>query len=419
MQKTYTAALIKREDSEDTRATLVRLWRENLAPPALEDDLVERRMRWFHEENPAGPARTWLGYHGPQREVIGSGSFYPRDVVFAGQRLKAGILGDFAVDKAHRIAGAAMSIQREIARSAHDAGVDFLYAFPNRAAFPIFQRAGYKKIGEASMWVKPLTAAYKLEELAAGSEDDRRRAAVALVQRAAGRAGAAIPSQRWRALWEGALPAWLEDRIVDVLENPESPIVRVAVRAADAALAARDHAMILAKRKATSDEVIGAPDLRFDELWARARSGIIAGERSAAYLNWRYATFKTAEYRFFCMTEPGRATLLGYVVYALQGNKVSVADLFCEDMGALFELLLLRFSERMRQEGHDAVGIVYVGAPSFAERLQAMGFIARSFPEAVGSRWLIVYTTPSFPEALRKEILDPERWFMPDGELDA
>lgn len=416
MQKTYTAARIA---PEEHRATLARLWRENLAEPGLDDDLVERRMRWFHEENPAGPARTWMGYHGPEREVIGSGSFYPRDTVVAGHKLKAGILGDFAVDKAHRIAGAAMSVQREIARAAREAGADFLYAFPNRASFPIFQRAGYKKVGEASMWVKPLTAAYKIDELAAGSEDDRRAMAAAIVHRAAERAGAAIPSPRWRDLWSGALPVWLEDRFVDAIESPESPLVRAAVRAADAALAARDRAMSLMQRRAAGDELTTAADLRFDDLWARARLRIIAGERSAAYLNWRYATFKTIDYRFFCLTEAGGTRLLGYVVYTLQGNKAVVADLFCEDFDALFELLVLRFSERMRQEGHDAVGIVYVGAPSFAERLSRIGFFARQLPKAVGSRWLIVHTDASFPEELRKEVLDPERWFMPDGELDA
>jgi hypothetical protein len=312
-----------------------------------------------------------------------------------------------------------MSVQREIARAAREAGADFLYAFPNRASFPIFQRAGYKKVGEASMWVKPLTTAYKIDELAAGSEDDRRAMAAAIVHRAAERAGAAIPSPRWRDLWSGALPVWLEDRFVDAIESPESPLVRAAVRAADAALAARDRAMILMQRRAAGDELTTAADLRFDDLWARARLRIIAGERSAAYLNWRYATFKTIDYRFFCLTEAGGTRLLGYVVYTLQGNKAVVADLFCEDFDALFELLVLRFSERMRQEGHDAVGIVYVGAPSFAERLSRIGFFARQLPKAVGSRWLIVHTDASFPEELRKEVLDPERWFMPDGELDA
>ncbi len=415
MQKTYTAARI---DPEAHRPTLGRLWRDNLAPQGVSDELVEQRMRWFLNENPAGPTRTWMGFQGPDREVIGSGSFYMRDTVLAGRTLKAGILGDFAVDRAHRIAGAAMSIQREIARAAREAGVDFLYAFPNRAAFPIFQRAGYKKIGESTMWVKPLTAAYKVEELAAGTDEDRRGAAREIVQRAAARAAAAIPSARWRALWEGALPLWLEDRLVDALDAPEGPLARAAVRAADAGLVARDSAQMLRRRRRVDSELAGTADLRFDDLWARARHRYIVGVRSSAYLNWRYTTFKTTDYRFFCLTDPSRSRLLGYAVYRLQGNKAVVADLFCEDLDELFELLILKLAERMRQEGYDALCVLYVGASIFGERLRRIGFFPRPQPKD-GSRWLIVHMDAAFPEELRREALDPERWFMPDGELDA
>src|SRR5262249_284502 len=133
MEKTYTAARIK---PEEHRETLARLWEENLAHGKWSHDLIVRRMHWFQEENPAGLARTWMGYHGPDKEIIGSGSFFPRVVHIAGRKLKAGILGDFAVTKAHRIAGAAMSIQRAIANACRQAGVDFLFAFPNSASFP-------------------------------------------------------------------------------------------------------------------------------------------------------------------------------------------------------------------------------------------------------------------------------------------
>ena len=170
MEKVYSAARIRPEEHRDV---LAELWRENLAGGEVPQELVERRMRWFQEQNPAGPARTWMGYHGPEREVIGSGSFIPRDVHVSGRMLKAGVLGDFAVTRAHRIAGAAMSIQREIAKGCRDAGVDFLYGFPNKASFPIFQRAGYRKISDSTTWVRPLTAAYKLHELAALSAGEQ------------------------------------------------------------------------------------------------------------------------------------------------------------------------------------------------------------------------------------------------------
>lgn len=416
MQKTYTAERIR---PEEHLQTLARLWRDNLADGQASDDLATQRMRWFLEENPAGAPRTWLGLHGPEREVIGSASFYPRTTYVAGQPLLAGILGDFAVDKAHRIAGAAMAIQRGLAVGAREAGAELLYGFPNRASFPIFQRAGYTKIGEAMVWVKPLTAAYKLRELAAASPEERRETAHLVVGRAAERARAALPGERWRALWEGSLPLWIEDRVVDAIDTPDHPLVRAGLRAADAALSARDGALLLAQRRRVDGEISRRADERFDELWSRAARRYIVGERSAAYLNWRYATFKTADYRFFCVTDRSDGRLIGYAVYTLQGNKVVIADLFCDDLDASFDLVVLKLSERMRREGHDALGLIYVGASSFGERLRALGFFQRALPKAVGSRWLIARLDEQLPEALRAEVKDPERWWMTEGELDA
>jgi N-acetylglutamate synthase-like GNAT family acetyltransferase len=416
MQKTYTAERIRPEEHV---TTLGRLWRDNLAGGEVPDDLVARRMRWFLEENPAGPPRTWLGLHGPAREVIGCASIYARATYVAGRRLMTGILSDFAVDKAHRIAGAAMAIQRALAQGAREAGIELVYGFPNRASFPIFQRAGFQKIAEAAVWVKPLTAGYKLRDLAAAPPEARRETARAVVERVSERAGAALPSDRWRALWQGSLPLWMEDRIVDAIEVPDHPLVRAVVAAGDAALAARDAARLAARLRRTDGELTTRADDRFDELWSRARLGYILGERSAAYLNWRYATFKTAEYRFFCVSDRADGRLIGYVVYTLQENKVVIVDLFCDDLDTSLELVTLKLGERLRREGHEAMGLIYVGAPSFGQRLRALGFFQRALPKEVGSRWLVARVDDQLPADVRAEVLKPERWYMPEGEIDA
>ena len=433
MQKTYSAERIR---PEDHIATLARLWKENLAEGGASDELAARRMRWFLEENPAGPPRTWLGTHGPatppgpsageprpapdpEREVIGCASFFPRVTHIAGRRVTAGILSDFAVDRAHRTAGAAMSIQRAIAQGARDAGAEILYAFPNRASFPIFQRCGYAKIADAAMWVKPLTAAYKLRELGSAAPEDRREAAHAIAGRVTERARGVIPAEPWRAAWDSALPVWIEDRVVDAIDAPDHPLVRVGVRAADAALAARDTALLLARRRRVDGEIARRADERFDELWSRAQIRYTTGERTAAYMNWRYATFKTTDYRFFCVTDRKDGQLIGYAVYYLQGNKVVIADLFCDDLDAHIDLVLLKLGERMRREGHESMGLAFVGAPSLGQRLRSIGFFQRPLPKDVGSRWLIARLDKDVPEDLRAALLGPDRWWMTEGELDA
>jgi Acetyltransferase (GNAT) domain len=424
MDKTYSATRVR---PEEHREALARLWKENLAHEEVPREILERRMRWFQEQNPAGPARTWMGYHGPEREIIGSGSFYPRDIHVSGRKLKAGILGDFAVTRAHRIAGAAMSIQREIAKGFREAGVDFLFAFPNKASFPIFQRAGYKKIGEALIWVKPLAAAYKLDELSAAPPDDQRSAVSAIVQQVVERAGVALPSPRWRALWEPGGPApfaravssFTEDLLLRALAAPRSAPMRAASRAVDAGMALQDTATLLARRRPVTTELVDAADERFDALWSRARRTRITGERSAEFLNWRYAQVGTVNHRFFCVLDRGDGRLLGYAVYSVRNNKVEVADFFCEDLEGTFDVLFLELFRAMRRRGHVAVGMVLVGPPSFGPRMRALGFFPRALPTGPSSRWLIAHVDGGLPEELRREMLDINSWLMTDGELDA
>ncbi|WP_437577274.1 GNAT family N-acetyltransferase [Sorangium sp. So ce887] len=427
MQKVYSAARIQPEEHRDV---LAQLWKENLAHGEVSQELVERRMRWFQEQNPAGPPRTWMGFHGPEREIIGSGSFYPRDVYVSGRKLKAGVLGDFGVTRAHRIAGAAMSIQRELAKGCRDAGVDFLFGFPNKASFPIFQRAGYKKIADSTIWVRPLMAAYKLNELAASSAGEQRSTVSAVVQRVAERAASAVPHPRWRALWEAAAPgdppapltqalSTAAERVVQrATVKPDNALVRAAGRAVDASMALRDATALLAKGSRVRTELVDAADHRFDELWSRAKPSPIVGERSAQFLNWRYAQLGNTRHRFFCMLDRHDGRLLGYAVYSVRNNKVEMTDMFCEDSGPLLDALLLEFCQAMRREGHVSVGMLLVTPPSFSARLRALGFFSRPHPPSVGSRWLIVHLDPSFPDELRRVLLDPDSWFMTDGELD-
>jgi hypothetical protein len=160
-------------------------------------------------------------------------------------------------------------------------------------------------------------------------------------------------------------------------------------------------------------ETVRTADARFDELWQRAQPPrYIMGERSAAYLNWRYANFKTAEYRFFCLIERRTSRLAGYVAYVIDDKKATIADLFCDDLERTVTPLLLRFALQMRLDGVNFLSLSYVGNSAFEKQLESLNFMRAS-----GSRPLVVYAK-GVPEDLRDEIMDKERWFMIDGELD-
>jgi hypothetical protein len=225
-------------DPERHRQDLVRLLAENL--PVGTPSEVEARVDWFYSQNPAGHPATAIGVHTESGEVVGCGSYYPRTLFVpmhggASREIHAGILCDFGVTKAHRSAGAAISIQRALAKGSYDSGLSFLFGSPNDNALAIFKRIGYRHLGDSVTYVKPLRSRSFLEKRGAPS---------------------AIASA-------GAL-------------------------AGDPVLATRDLGLMLPSMLRLKGDTVRAPDGAFDDLWARARRDWVLGERSADFLRWRY-----------------------------------------------------------------------------------------------------------------------------------
>lgn len=342
------------------RDAVVRLWSENLPAPEYQQSLLERSA-WAYSDKPGGAARTVVAADEESGELVGCGSVYPRSLTAGGSHLLAGVLADFAVSPTHRSGAAALLIQRALVRGTGvQPELSLIYGLPNEAALPVFRRIGYKTIGRRRSWVKPLRAGYKLREYVPGAS-----------------------------------------------------IARVAAFPVDSYLTAADERR--ARRfRPTQSLVLDHADGRFDELWRRGSpSYTLAGERTAEYLNWRYATRASRPRQFFCVHEPGASDLLGYVVFSTQGNKILVNDLFALDPEETAERVLLRFTSDMRREGRDSVFVAYFGDPRLDQCFHRTGFMARSTPE----RNVMVLTRALSDEQARR-ITGPETWCLFDGEMD-
>jgi hypothetical protein len=338
------------------RNALLHIWSENLSDLRGSDTLAER-YRWSYEQNPAGAAETVLAFGGEHDEPIGCGSVYPRRVRVGGTDVRAGIPADLAVARAHRTAGAALGIQRNLVAD-RDGQPAFFIGFPNKAALPILQRVGYRPFATARGWVKPLSAAYKIR------------------------------------------PYVKSDLAARVTATP----IDLYLKAADA-LRGRSEAQL-------GSEIVDRADSRFDTLWHRARRNqVVAGERTAAYLNWRYTAFADRKHRFFCLTRSGE--LLGYVAFTTTNGKAFIADLFALDMEGVAEDLLLEFAGAMRRARCQSVFISYAGNPRFASRLERLGFIAC----ATAERKLVALSRNTTPEQ-EKLVFDADNWHLFDGEMD-
>ncbi len=335
------------------------LWRESF-DPKIDPSRIANRMEWLYREDPEGPATTFVVTTEGDAPPVGCASYMPRAMMVHGERVRSGVLCDFAVDRHHRIAGAAIAVQRGLAKSSWPAGFRFLYGFPNAASVAVCKRVGYKEVGAAATWVKPLRSGTKIR---------LPRAAFA-----------------------------------------EKPVVSMV----DAGLAAVDHGLALLFARGFESEACEAPDERFDALWRRARPARgVAGERTRGYLEWRYAKNPVARHSFFCLTRNGGREIAGYVAYSIEDGRAILQDLFAEDYEETTDALLVRLAMHLRSNGATAIVLSFLGSPLFGERLKRLGFFKR-----LGDRVMVVYVDPSLDDATKNAVLDTGNWFLLDGELD-
>ena len=363
----YTAIAMGTEHKD----ALLELWREALFSGGRRARAAGHggeRYPWFYEQNPSGRAATWLGLREPGREIIGCGSVCPRVVHVAGKPLRGGVLSDFAVAKAHRIAGCAVAIQRAIVDHCRETGYDFLYGYPNQDALAVLKRVGYEVLGFAVPYSKPLRTGVKL-----GERIKKRR-------------------------------------LGQAFERPE--VAELLGLVLDLGLATLDAGRMLHRLLTYRVEDLPRADARFDDLWALRAYGRVMGEKTSRYLNWRYASYRAGEHRFFCLADR-RGQLAGYLVYSIAGDTAFVADLFTPRCDETVEHLLLHFAMRMRRSPCAAIYLSYFGDEAFGKRLEGLQFFRRS-----PHRSVILFAGEHLPAATAAVIRGPGNWFMLDGELD-
>ncbi len=347
------------ETRDQHREALERLWAENMSDSRIAA-VQAKRWKWLYESNPAGPALTYVVEHVESKQIVGSASVYPRDIILQGKPGKAGVLADFVTSKAHRVAGPAVMVQRAIANAHRERGFDFLFGYPNKGAAPIFPRLRFETVGESTLWVKPLRTRQKLATF-----------------------------------------------IHPISAHLLAPL-------ADSLLALNDLRLCVARRNRYRISLDRLPDQAFSDLWHRRKESIpVSGVRTAEYLTWRYVNHTTEHYHFFTLQSRHNATLHGYVVYLVRNNRVFIADAFADHGYAGLAALLLSFSRCMRRHSYESVCVNYAGDKGFLEVLRSLQFVER-----VGKRKLIAFVAKDQPSTLRKLVMDEASWFMHDGELD-
>ncbi len=149
-----TRRLDVREQADASSQTLTPLWARNLRDAADPRD----RFRWYYEDPPDGAAEALvLEALGDEvvPEVVGCAAIGARTLVHRAGPAPAALLGDLAVDAAHRTLFPALILQRAVKAVVRERFA-LSYGFPSPAAVPVFERLGYATLGEMTRYARVL-----------------------------------------------------------------------------------------------------------------------------------------------------------------------------------------------------------------------------------------------------------------------
>ncbi len=340
------------------------IWRANLEVPGD----ARLQYRWHYLKNPGGTGSAFLlscrDKHrdgGPEEaeKVVGCCGLSRRSFFVRGKPMVAALLGDFAVEQAHRTVLPAVLLQRAIQR--HVKGRFFLsYGFPNASAVGIFRRIGYREISRTMRYARVLRHGPYLERKVKGTE-------------LAGAAGAA------GRLLDGAA------RALQVL---------------------RTGPQLASRRLVWLDDV----DDRFDELWERVcRDHPLLGTRGAGFLRWRFLEKPGERFRIAALLSRCPEALRAYAVVQEEGRVAHIRDLLGAsegEVGALLNRLVLSLQKR----DLNSVSVRVLGAAWLRRTFLSCGFTRRE-----DSRSVVVQIAEDADSAL---LLDSENWYLTDADED-
>ncbi len=127
----------------------------------LEPEHYDAWWRWMYRENACGRGYAFV-VENAQHELIGHIAVMPQTWQLHGQSLQVGIPGQLVVDEAARKGLAFVSLMTRLLRTQQQYGIDFLLAMVNRPRVRQAEIAlGFRQIGEARVWARPLSS-YRL-----------------------------------------------------------------------------------------------------------------------------------------------------------------------------------------------------------------------------------------------------------------
>ena len=255
-------------------------------------DLDHRsRFEWAYLNNPAGPAWSWLALERSTEHVIAVASVFPKILWIAGEPMKCGQVGDFAVESKYRSLGPALALQRATLALVDDGTIALCYDCPphERGMAP-FRRLGLDVTCRLGHFTQLLIASpWIARRFHVGAQSARLLALV--------------PNQ--------------------LLRLRRFFLSRARVEVTD------------------FEERFGHDFSRLDERLVHPR--MIRTRRSATELNWKYRDDPLRRYKTLVAHE--RGALLGFLVYETNHERATICDLLAISPEVAMTLLCRALNE--------------------------------------------------------------------------
>lgn len=343
---------ICRASDTKARERLFKFWYE------LEGNDLSRQYEWLND-NPAGTPIVFIAKDGDRDDCFGCVAAYPRQFSVHGVKVLACIARDFRVGEGHRVFWPAVKLQRELLSLIDQGDIDLMYAYPNENAAPLMERVGFKYLGSYEWRVKVV------------------------------RTGAYLHEMRFCRHF-----AWVLSRLFDVV-----------LKATAFETWHRASGGFICHEEDGCDEDV-------DRLWARSKAEVtVAGNRGAAYLNWKYFAHPDGGYRMYVIRKPKGAELLGYIIYGMDGHSVSISDFVLPADRKARRVLMAHFLRHVRRMSPPSVRVGFLANKRLTDTFKEFGFLK------VKCHRTLYYYCSKRVSGQSPGLENPQNWLIQDGDV--
>ncbi len=300
---------------ESHQSDLIVLFRRYLTP-----DSDENRFNWLYKQNPCGVARVWVALDVEKGNIVGAAAAFPRKFYFRETERLGWVLGDFCLAEQYRSMGPALQLQRACMKSV-EPPYDFCYDFPSKSMMAIYKRLGIRQTCDFVRWAKPLRVEDKLKSAV------RSESAVRVLSRI----GNVVLQSRG---WKGTKAA-CDIELQNGLCGEE--------------FTALDHSL--------------------------QKTPWLRGERTAAYLNWRYLSHPNKSHSILVARKKG--ALVGYVVIRNDSENARIVDLVAWEEPAVVARLIDAAVGTLRLGGAKTVSLAAGDGHPWGNLFERAGFRRR------------------------------------------